>query len=123
MDLEDMRGFFTETMCAADNKYKPLSVEGFECIKSFFLIVNESNEKLQRFAERPKAGNVETSSGYTAISSDGYAASKSYSFTRRMAITDHDEEDDSGDIEFKIRVVPSELEGTGIFWNILMKAS
>ena len=38
-----MRGFFSETMCSSENKYKQLSVEGFECIKSFFLIVNESN--------------------------------------------------------------------------------
>lgn len=40
-----------------------------------------------------------------------------------MGITDHEDDDDSGDIEFKIRTLPSELEGTKIFWSILLKAS
>ena len=40
-----------------------------------------------------------------------------------MAITDQEDEDDAGDIEFKIRTVPSELEGTHIFWSILLKVS
>ena len=132
--LEDMRGFFAETMCAPHHKYKQLSPEGFECIKSYFLVVNESRQKLQRFADRPasRGSTVETSasasSGYTAISSDGYAAQKQYSFTRRMGgsgsgLVEHEEDDDAGDIEFKIRVEPKQLEGTHIFWNILRRAS
>lgn len=48
IELDELIEFFREKMSTRSKVFQSLTIEGFNCIQSFFILLNESSKKLQR---------------------------------------------------------------------------
>ena len=107
IDSKDLESFFNQHMCKEKDLVN-LTVEGFQCFKTVFVMINEKLNNLQR---------VQQSSGYkgTKFQSSGVTMQYiSYS-------SNEDKKDDN--TEFKVKVDPKELFGLKQLWFAILCSS
>ena len=44
--FDNLKSFYVDTICAENNNFANLNVQGYQCIQSFFLLVNLRADKL-----------------------------------------------------------------------------
>ena len=113
--LQDIGEIFNERLGQGSNDMGSLTLDGFCCIRSYFLLANESSEKLKRFKKQvPKASSMMTS--YS--SSTGPQFSSQFSFSRSRARMTETEEEST----FRVHVLPKELDGIVNIWKIVINS-
>ena len=48
--MSELINFFQQKIGADQEAYKTISIEGFNCIQSFFIMVNEASRKILRLS-------------------------------------------------------------------------
>lgn len=114
-DLQEIGEFFNDKFTKGDNDFANLSLDGFHCIQSYFLMCNEKNGSLKKLLSKKPQGNRQI----TGISSSGVITYSSYAFNRGKK----DEEPVPKGPELIIYKNPSDLEGLDTIWNIIMHSS
>ena len=104
--VEDGIHFFNTKLCSEQNKFTHLTMDAFNCIQNFFLLINEKEERLSKFV------TTTNKYSYTSYSNVGGALYHNYGFTKKQ----------EEKTEFTIESIPSELKGIGLFWRIIIEA-
>ena len=109
MSSEDLLKFYQEKINNSQN-YESMTIEGFNCVKNLFLIINEKLEKISK---------VKTSNVVAYQSShNGYGVSyHSYSYNHEET-----KANPPCDFEYQVNVLPEELEGIQSMWNFIFVA-
>ena len=140
MEEQDLISFFQEKINSGDTDFSNLSLEGYYCIQSFFVLINKRAGSLIVLGEESIPVNrttelAGTSAGYaaqatgafTAFSSETGATRKSYSFNSGAAVATSDTQTDGAKrtasmdpelLDVMARVPPSEMEGINGLWKI-----
>ena len=139
MDEQDLISFFQEKINSGETDFSNLSLEGYYCIQSFFVLINKRAGSLIVLGEESvpvnrTAGQAGTSAGFaqsadqafTAYSSETGASTKSYSWNKGTAVSSDTQTDgakrtasmDPELLDVMARVPPSEMEGVNGLWKI-----
>jgi len=102
MSSNELLKFFKDKMNNQQD-CKSMTLEGFNCFKNMFLVINE---KLQRISKNEVSGTTV----YSSHSAYG-TSYHSYSYEDSKA---------AQDFEYKVNVLPEELEGIQSIWNFIM---
>jgi hypothetical protein len=113
--LQDIGEIFHERLGKGSNEMGSLTLDGFYCIQSYFLLANETAEKLKRLKR-----TVTKSMPYTSFSSSGATGFSTFSFNRSRQ---KKVEEVSKDPLFNILVEPDKLSGISNIWNIALSAN
>jgi len=105
MSIEDLLKFFKDNMNNQQDS-KAMTPEGFGCFKNVFLVINE---KLKRI-EKVESSGVQSFSNY-----HGGTVYYSYSYN-------HEDSKAAQDFEYRVNVLPEELEGIQNIWSFIMIA-
>ena len=111
-ELEDIGAIFNERLGSGTGEMSSLTLDGFYCIQSFFLLTNETSEKLLRIA-KPRVTSSVTSFGNTSVSQ---FASFSFNKLRKPK-----QEEVSSDPIFRVFCEPKDLEGVANIWKIAIE--
>jgi len=106
MPIDDLLRFYKEKMNNQQDT-RNATLEGFNCFKNVFLIINE---KLQKIVKVNARTGGETSYGGHMIGGTYYG---SYSYEEKTS---------AGEFEYKVNVMPAELEGINSIWNFILAA-
>ena len=113
--LQDIGEIFNERLGQGSNDMGSLTLDGFCCIQSYFLLANESSEKLKRFKKQV----AKSSSMMTSYSSSaGPQFSSQFSFSRNRARFTETEEEST----FRVHVLPKDLDGIVNIWKIVINS-
>jgi len=108
MSSEDLLKFFQEKINNAQN-YENMTIEGFNCVKNLFLIINEKLEKISKIKTSNVTAYQSSHNGY-GVSYHSY----SYNYEETKAVP--------SDFEYQVNVLPEELEGIQSMWNFIFDA-
>lgn len=111
--LDDIGELFNERFGRGSGEMGNITLDGFYCIQSYFLLANETSRKLQRI---PKS-KVTSTSNLTSFSNSTGAGFSSFSFNRSKKKPEEVPEED----EFKIHVEPKNLDGIANIWKIIIE--
>ncbi|CDW89068.1 ubiquitin carboxyl-terminal hydrolase family protein [Stylonychia lemnae] len=115
VEIESLIQFFKEKIANQERTFQHLTYEGFNCIQSFFVLINEQSNKIIRtqLLQRQK------STKFTSYSNVSGQEFKSYSFNqnKQTQLVDDDE------LDFQILVRPSEIESIEAIWKVAVEAS
>jgi hypothetical protein len=144
VDEQELIDFFKTKIAddSDDSQFKNLSIEGYYCIQSFFLLINLNNRKLyilgdeeQDVPNKAKANDMSegtkaeftqnASQSFTSFSNTTGAKTISYSFNKNASTTPvaltgagGATLTDSELLDVVIRAAPNELEGITVLWRI-----
>lgn len=108
MKSQDLLKFFQEKINNAQS-YETMTIEGFNCVKNLFLIINEKLGKISKV----KANSVTTHpSSYNGYGVSYHSYSYNYEETKAAP----------PDFEYVVNVLPEELEGVQSIWNFILTA-
>lgn len=105
MDTNGGKLLFEEKICSAKNSFEELSPEGFQFITQLFSLVNENDQLIS--VNRIKLSKSKSYTSYSNVDNPRYGK---YSFNKKPK--------DTLD-EIVLKVHPSKLRGTEIFWRIM----
>ena len=114
-ELEDIGELFNERFSQGANEMSSLSLDGFCCIQSYFLLANETSHKLQRIK---KQKSTASSGGMTSYSNSTGAQFSSFSFSR---LKKKPEEEVPEEDSFRVFVEPNKLDGITNIWKIIIE--
>ena len=122
-NLDELGEFFNDKLASGENDFSTLSLDGFSCIQSYFLMINEKENKVQRLAPTKSSSG---SSSYTDRMMTGFSSITGpvygdFSFMKQNRKTSGDKAEEEG--TFKIYVFPSQLNGIETMWNIALNCS
>lgn len=111
-ELEDIGSIFNERFSKGTGEMGSLTLDGFYCIQSYFLLANETNQKLKRYT-KPKT----SSSSATGFSNSTGAAYSTFSFSKLRKQS----EDTEPEQTFRVYVEPKDLDGINNIWKIAVE--
>jgi len=132
VDLEDLIGFFKDKISSDDSNFQNLSIEGYYCIQSFFILMNQRAKKLILLGD-DKIGPLngtqsikDAEKKYTSYSNTTGAKFSSYSFNQNTntastgtdATGGSESAIDPETIEVQVRAEPDQMEGIKGLWRI-----
>jgi hypothetical protein len=114
--LEDIGAIFNERFSKGSGEMSSLTLDGFYCIQSYFLLANETSEKLLRIAK----SKVTTthSSNLTSFSNSTGAHFSTFSFNRSKPKQEEKKDDET---HFQTLVAPKDLDGITNIWKIAVE--
>jgi len=111
-ELRDIGELFNERFSKGSNEMNSITLDGFYCIQSYFLLANETAEKLKRIKK-----TKQTSSNMTSFSNSSSSQFGSFSFNRNKKKPEEVQEEAG----FKVYSEPKELEGIKNIWKIAIE--
>ena len=112
--LKDIGEIFNERFSKGSGEMGNLTLDGFYCIQSYFLLANETSEKLRRVKTKPTT----SSGGMTSFSNSTGAGYSAFSFNR-MKKKPEEQPEEAG---FIVHVEPRELDGVSNIWKIIIES-
>lgn len=112
-ELKDIGDIFNERLGKGSNDMGSLTLDGFYCIQSYFLLANETNNKLKRY----KVSSPRHSSQVTSFSNSTGAHFSQFSFNRNRKKVEEVEEEEAC---FRVYINPKELDGLSNIWKIVI---
>lgn len=114
--------FFKQKTSASTTDFSNLTVDGYYCIQSFFIVANTLNRKLIVLSDETKGSQGGTQkSAYTSFNNSTGAQYKSYSFTQ-VSSNNNNKGIDPQALEIEVRAEPNEMEGIQGLWKIALDA-
>lgn len=102
--MEDIKDFFTNTLCSDDNNFQALPIEGMQVIESLLITVNrDMNTIVEIGAVRKKEQSYGRYNGMIGPMPPSEAVQEE-------------------EIEFLVKVLPSEVVGASMLWKIVLEA-
>lgn len=109
--VKEIGHLFNEKLGSGSKDFSDLSLDGFLCIQSYFLLDNETDDrKVLRY-------NVKPAKKYTSFSSIGGASFGSFGFVTKK------KEEEKVIQKFKVYVPPKELNGIENIWRIVIESN
>ena len=100
--MDELVDFFNTTINAEDTKFSDLEVEGYQCIQSFFIMINKGEDKIEIVEDEISSETAVGSSDpkdatakYTPSSGDTSKTLVSYSFRKDQKTGDKKDQDDA----------------------------
>jgi hypothetical protein len=115
-ELEDIGSIFNERFSKGTGEMGSLTLDGFYCIQSYFLLANETAEKLKRYI-KPRTNASSSSNAATGFSNSTGAAYSSFSFSKLRKKS----EDAEPEQTFRVYVEPKDLDGINNIWKIAVE--
>ena len=113
-ELEDIGAIFNERLGKGTGEMTSLTLDGFYCMQSYFLLANETAERLERIA-KPKV--VPTYTSYGSHFGPGFSTF-SFSKTKKQK-----KEEPVEEVNFMVLTEPKNLEGVTNMWKIAIECS
>ena len=105
VSMADVCDFFSITVCKEDNNFQKLSIEVMKVIEALLITVNRVKGKIMEIGTIKRRRNGFSNNRMIGPMAPGYV-----------------NEDKEGIIEFRVKVLPSEIIGTPIVWKIILEA-
>ena len=120
VELNDIIEFFEENVFRSDGEdtvFSRLTLEGFNSVSSFFLLLNQKNFKILRLLPQNPESTVQTyPQKMTSYSNSSGASYQNFSFNNKSK----DSDEDPG---FHILVAPWQLDGIETIWKIVISST
>jgi len=110
-EIKEIGSIFSEKLGSGSNDFSSLTLDGFLCIKSYFLLENEADKKLQRYTVKPITKRM------TGYSSYGTGTFSNFSLFGKK------KEEPKEIHKIKVTSRPSELIGLANLWRIVIEAT
>lgn len=111
-ELEDIGVIFNERFGKGTGDMSTLTLDGFYCSQSFFLLSNETNDNLQRILKSKISSSSMTSFGN---SSGGQFSTFSFNKAKKS------KQEDPTEPNFVVNIEPKDLEGISNIWQIAIE--
>jgi ubiquitin C-terminal hydrolase len=108
-NVKEIGTLFNEKLGSGSNDFSGLTLDGFECIKSYFFLENETEKKLHRYFVKPDKKKA----AYSIVGGYGYAAPVAWNKPK---------EEDKDVQVLKVYESPENLAGIGNIWRIIIES-
>jgi len=107
VSMDDVKDSFINVLCNDDNNFQILPIEGIQVIESLLIIVNRITDKIVEIGVVKKKTHDQMHGRYGGMIGP-------------MAPPEMNQEEE---IEFRVKVLPSELIGASTLWKIVLEAT
>jgi len=102
---------FNEKLGSGHKDFSDLSLDGFLCIQSYFLLENENEKKLIKYLHKP------SSKKYTSYSSTGGSIFSNFGFGAKA------KPEEKSVTKYKVYLEPHKLLGIENIWRIVIESN
>jgi len=110
-NVKEIGNLFNEKLGSGTRDFSDLSLDGFLCIQSYFLLENENEKKLFKYIVKPVSSNK-----FTSYSNTGGSIFSNFNFNNKT-------KQEKSITKYKVYVEPKELAGIENIWRIVIESN
>jgi len=111
-NVKEIGSLFNEKLGSGTRDFSDLSLDGFLCIQSYFLLENENEKKLIKYNYKPVSSNK-----FTSYSNTGGSIFSNFNFNSKP------KNQEKSITKYKVYFEPKELAGIENIWRIVIESN